>query len=112
MKFISSKLRNKRGIFYNSRDNKTANGFSKNAKNKSAVSITLAVRGTTDHLAQTNFYFKLTSIEHPTDKGYFKQAYKLTKQGKQRLISMKILKNMGLPLWGYMYNVDTNCNKL
>ena len=65
---------------------------------------TLIVRGTLDHLAKgKTFYFKKIKIQHPTDMGFYKEAYVLTDSGKRRLQTMKRLKAKGLPLWEYMY---------
>jgi hypothetical protein len=105
------------------RPNKQAKGFTKHyERNKAkgrtyienpahpafnATLNTLIVRGTLDHLAKTKFYLKKVRIEHPTDKGFFKDAYILNESGKKLLQSRKRLKSSGLPFWEYMYKVDT-----
>ena len=77
-----------------SRPNKVAKGFTKNAermKRQGRKHITdntllrLTVRGTTDELAGCNFLFKKTMKEHPIDKGYFKEVFILTDAGKRKL---------------------------
>lgn len=109
------------------RPNKTAKGFTKHLERREAMGRTrisnpkhpnynpkeilvtkLIVKGTLDHLAGSKtFYFKKAKIEHPTDKGYFKEGYILNDSGKSRLKTMRNLKRSGLPLWEYMYKVDT-----
>ena len=105
-------------INLNNRPNKQAKSFTKHYERNKAKGRryidnpahpaynstlnTLIVRGTLDHLAKTKFYIKRIKIEHPTDKGYFKEVLVLTDTGKKRLQTMKRLKNAGLPLWEYM----------
>ena len=109
------------------RPNKVAKGFTKflerreslgririsnpkhpNYSPKEPTILRLAVKGTMDHLAATNYKIKKVRIEHPIDKGYFKEAYILTDIGKQRLKTMRRMKNAGEPLWEYMYKTNTN----
>ena len=105
------------------RHNKQAKGFTKHYERRERMgrklvlkkspteaesTITkLIVRGTLDHLARTNFFFKKVMVEHPIDKGYFKEVYILTDSGKARLRTMKKLKASSLPFWEYMYKVET-----
>lgn len=75
---------------------------------KAPLINTLIVRGTLDHLSGNKmFLIKKVKVEHPTDKGYFKEVYILTDSGKRLLKSRKRLKEMGLPFWEYMYKTDT-----
>ena len=82
---------------------KTDNRRKGNKSKLSNAALTLNVRGTLDHLAATNFKIKKVKIEHPIDKGYYKEAYILSEMGKKRLKTMKSLKRGSLPLWDYMY---------
>lgn len=46
---------------------------------------TLLVKGTFDQLARTNFNITWKTIEHKTDKGYFKKVAVLSEQGRKKL---------------------------
>lgn len=114
-------------VDYSNRHNKQAKGFTKhqerreklgrvritnpkhpNYNPKEVIITKLIVKGTLDHLSGSkSFLFKKAKIEHPTDKGYFKEGYILTDWGRARLRTMRQLKSGGLSLWEYMYKVDT-----
>lgn len=107
------------------RPNKVAKGFTKHYEqrenkgrqvrlwlansNKSSDLSSLIVRGTTDHLAGGKWlYIKKIKVEHPIDKGYFKEVYVLTDKGKARLKTLKRFKGNNFPFWEYMHKTDTN----
>ena len=94
----------------NNRQNRTAIGFSLNEERrvkhgkvrisnpkhpdyneeKDRILLGLMVRGTTDVL-KGGYYMlcKKIKIEHPTDKGFFKEVYVLNEFGKNRLKKLK-----------------------
>jgi len=49
------------------------------------IVLRLSMRGSCDVLASNWLLCHRVKVEHPIDKGYFKEAYVLTKQGKARL---------------------------
>lgn len=52
--------------------------------------LSLNVRGTTDILGRGNWVLiKRVLKEHPTDKGYFKEVYILSKEGRNKLKRLK-----------------------
>jgi hypothetical protein len=56
----------------------------KGCRNKNNIDfIKLAVRGTLDILARSRFDIIKVYIEHPINKGYFKQVYILKKNKKE-----------------------------
>ena len=93
----------------NNRPNRVAKGFTKHyerreAQNKQRITNPnhplykekeklinrLIVRGTTDDLhGYSLLYRKLIKIEHPIDRGFFKQVYILSDMGKGRLKRLK-----------------------
>jgi hypothetical protein len=81
MKHVSTKLKNKRGVLYNTRSNKTANGWSKHiAGNLNSKFLRLAVVGTFDTLGRTvRFDVIRVRLKHPTEFGYTKETYILKK---------------------------------
>jgi hypothetical protein len=86
MNFVSTKLKNKRGVLYNTRSTKTANGWSKHiAGNLNSKFLRLAVRGTFDELADINFDIIRVRLKHPTDTGYFKESI-ILKKNKHKFI--------------------------
>ncbi len=75
-------------------EQRKAKGKYINDKNADNV-LCLAVNGTTDKLAGGyRFLAKKVKVEHPIDKGYFKEAYILTDMGKARLKRLKIEKGL------------------
>lgn len=77
----------------------------KSRSKRSDQNLTLSVRGTLDFLASgvRRYRQKLTKIQHPIDREYFKEAYKITPQGLSRLKIMRNLVRAGLPLWEAHY---------
>jgi RIO-like serine/threonine protein kinase len=63
----------------------------------------LVVYGTFDILARKRFITKKIIVPHPTDMGYFKEAYILTDSGRSRLRMMKIHKKNNFPSQEWMY---------
>lgn len=93
MNKINPKGKTKRGIDYPTRATKLANGMAQTITTQKSYSLTalkLSVLGSTDVLAVlVNYMFKRVMVEHPTDKGYFKEVYVLSDKGKLRLKSMR-----------------------
>jgi hypothetical protein len=87
MNFISTKLKNKRGVLYNTRSSKQANGWSKHvAGNINHKFLTLAVKGTFDTLARiVRFDIIRVRVKHPTDFGFFKDVY-ILKKNKEKFL--------------------------
>jgi hypothetical protein len=57
---------------------------------KIGVITNLIVRGTTDILrGYKSLFCKKIKVEHPIDKGYFKEVYVLTDFGKSKLRNLK-----------------------
>ncbi len=95
-KYLGHK-KTKRGNKYNLRQNKVANGFSKvlaDRKTKPSDKILhspyttllmLAVYGTTDVFAKTNFNIERKTICHPKDPTFTKTILVLSDQGKKKL---------------------------
>lgn len=106
------------------RPNKTALGFyftderRKKSTNKQRVTFhcdlnneekmfknRLNLYGTGDLLSRTEGIYpfkKKIKVEHPTDKGYFKEVYIITDAGKKRLATVKRMRENGRPIWYYM----------
>jgi hypothetical protein len=87
MNHISTKLKNKRGVLYNTRSNKTANGWSKHiAGNLNSKFLRLAVVGTFDTLGRTvRFDVIRVKLKHPTDTGYYKESF-ILKKNKHKFV--------------------------
>lgn len=87
MKFYSTKLKNKRGVLYNTRSNKNANGWSKHiAGNLNHRFLRLAVVGTFDKLGGLmRFDVIKIKLKHPTDMGYTKDVF-ILKKNKDKYI--------------------------
>jgi hypothetical protein len=89
----------KRGNSYHNRCDKKSTGFSKVVADQKAKCVgtvlnstlnSLAVKGTCDRLGSGNWlYFKTVTIEHPTDKGYFKKVKRLSDKGRSKLERLK-----------------------
>jgi len=81
MRHFSTKQKNKRGVLYNTRSTKSANGWSKHiAGNINHRFLTLAVKGTFDTLAKmVRFDIIRITVKHPTDFGYTKDVFILRK---------------------------------
>lgn len=61
-----------------------------NKRGTSREILNLIVNGTTDTLRCLGIALKKkVKIEHPLDKGYFKEVYILTEAGKRRLMILK-----------------------
>ncbi len=57
---------------------------------KDRVCLALNVHGTCDTIGRGRWMFvKKAKIEHPENKGYFKEGYILTPAGKAKLLRMK-----------------------
>ena len=74
MNFVTTKQKNKRGMLYNTRSTKNANGWSKHvAGNLNHKFLTLAVRGTFDSLAKmVRFDVIKVRLKHPTNPSILK----------------------------------------
>lgn len=92
MKFVTTTLKTKRGLPYNSRSTKNANGWSKQvAGNLKHRYLRLAVVGTFDSLARMcRFDIIKITVKHPTDFGYYKDVY-ILKKNKAKFLD-RILK--------------------
>lgn len=57
---------------------------------KDSIINSLIVRGTTDSLSGgLSFFVSRVKIEHPIDRGYFKEVYILSNFGKAKLRNLK-----------------------
>lgn len=92
-------LINKRGNKYTVRATRIATGYSKMLADKKSRSMNddilrLAVKGTTDELNGLFWLCKRITIQHPTDAGYYKQAYILNDAGRSRLKHLRYMQKM------------------
>ena len=91
-----------------SRPNKVAKGFTKHYeqrkkqgrelvlnekhpayRQKTPMLLKLMVKGTTDSLIGFTYMRKRVIVKHPTEFGYFKEAYVLSSMGKAKLQRLK-----------------------